>query len=71
MRSLVLTLLLCSSLHAQPSRTALSSEAFAITNVTVIPMTSEQTLPNQTVLVKNGRIAAMGDKTDLPAGIKP
>ena len=42
------------------SRGALADGTFAITNVTVVPMTSEAVIPNATVLVRDGRIAAVG-----------
>jgi imidazolonepropionase-like amidohydrolase len=46
---------------AQPSRGALAEGTFAVTNVTVIPMTgSGEVLADATVLVRNGRIAAVG-----------
>lgn len=70
MRTLLITLLFTSSLYAQPSRTALSSDTFALTNVTVIPMTSEKTLPGMTVLIKQGRIVAVNQKVELPAGTR-
>ncbi|MEQ8689506.1 MAG: amidohydrolase family protein [Pseudomonadales bacterium] len=42
----------------------------AVTGVTVIPMDAERTLPNQTVLIAEGRIVAMGETgtVTLPAG---
>src|SRR5687768_8063378 len=45
---------------AQPSRGALARGTFAITNVSVIPMTSDTVLHDATVLVRDGRIAAVG-----------
>ena len=47
-------------LAAQSTRTALAPGAFAITNVTVVPVTADTVLPNMTVIVRDGRIAAMG-----------
>lgn len=44
---------------AQTSRGALTPGSLAITNVTVIPMTRDTALTNQTVIVENGRIAAI------------
>lgn len=43
----------------------------AITNVTVLPMDREGTLADQTVIVRDGRIAAMGPaaRTPVPAGV--
>lgn len=42
----------------------------AITNVTVIPMDRERTIADQTVVIRDGRIAAMGpaSSTAVPAG---
>ena len=46
---------------AQPSRGALAEGTFAVTNVTVIPMTGPgEVLADATVLVRGGRIAAVG-----------
>ena len=42
---------------------AQQAATYAFTNVTVVPMDRERLLPRQTVVVRNGRIAAMG-----PAG---
>lgn len=39
---------------------AAAQEAVAITNVSVIPMDRERVLPDQTVLVRDGRIVAVG-----------
>jgi hypothetical protein len=41
----------------------------AITNVSVIPMDRERVLPHETVIVRDGRIAAVGpsDHVDIPA----
>ena len=43
---------------------------YAITNVTVVPMDRERLIPGQTVIVRSGRIAAMGPaaRTPIPAG---
>jgi len=51
-----------------PSRGALSRGTLAITGVTVVPMTSERTLSGVTVLVRDGRIAAIGRNVAVPAG---
>lgn len=42
----------------------------AIVNVTVVPMDRERTLARQTVVVRDGRIAAVGphDRVAVPAG---
>ena len=45
---------------AQPSRGALTPGTFAITGVSVVPMTSEIVLKDSTVLVRDGRIVASG-----------
>ena len=57
---------------AQASRGALASGTFAITNVSVIPMTSETVLADATVLVRDGRIAAVGPaaRVRVPAGAR-
>lgn len=54
------------SLFAVP----LAAQVTAFTNVTVIPMDRERTLPDQTVVVQGGRITAMGPagSTPVPAG---
>lgn len=44
---------------AQTSRGALTPGSFAITNVTVIPMTRDTMLANHTVVVQDGRITAI------------
>lgn len=70
MRLLIAFLLLTSSVQAQPSRTALARESFAITNVTVITMTSDQPLVGQTVLIQDGRISGLGSQLEVPAGTR-
>ena len=45
---------------AQPSRGAFTPGSFAITGVSVVPMTSEAILNDSTVLVRDGRIVAVG-----------
>lgn len=47
----------------QASRGSLSRGTFAITNVSVIPMTSETLISDATVLVRDGRIAAVGPRS--------
>lgn len=49
----------------QPSRGALANATFAITNVSVIPMTSETVLKNATVLVQDGRILQVGPSANV------
>src|SRR5574341_218606 len=61
---------------ATPSRGARTAQAqnpTAFVGVTVIPMDRERVLADQTVVVANGRIAAMGPAatTTLPAGTAP
>ncbi len=59
-------------LAAQGSRGALARGSFAITDVTVIPMTADTTLPASTVLVRDGRIAAVGSSWSvrIPSGAR-
>ncbi len=45
---------------AQASRTMLTKGTFAITDVSVVPMTSDTLLTGATVVVRDGRIAAVG-----------
>lgn len=70
MRYIILLLVLTLPLHAQPSRTALSPDSLVITNVTVITMTSEKLIEHANVIVKAGRIVAIEQGKDVPAGIK-
>jgi hypothetical protein len=57
---------------AQPSRGALSAGTLAITDVTVVPMTSATLLKDATILVRDGRIAALGAgrSVTVPAGTR-
>ena len=57
-------------LLAQATRGALHPGTWAITGVTVIPMTSDTLLRNATVLVRDGRIAEVGPaaRVRVPAG---
>lgn len=57
---------------AQPSRGALTPGTIAITDVAVVPMTSDTVLRGQTVLVRDGRIAAVGPSASVsvPAGAR-
>ena len=71
LRSILLTLLSALSLllgapaAAQPAR-----GVYAITDVTVVPMDRERLLPGRTVIVRDGRIEAVGParSTRIPAG---
>jgi imidazolonepropionase-like amidohydrolase len=63
----VLVAVLCAaSLSAQVDRGHLTSGALAITNVTVIPMTTDTVLHGATVVVRDGRIVAVGPARDVP-----
>ena len=46
--------------QGKPSRSALAPGVFAITDVTVIPMTGDTTLREATVVVRDGRITEVG-----------
>jgi hypothetical protein len=52
----------------QKSPVALSKQTFAFINVSVLPLDKEILLSNQTVIIKNGRIAAIGpaEKSQIP-----
>ncbi|CAN5846680.1 amidohydrolase family protein [soil metagenome] len=49
-----------STLPGQASRGALAPGTWAITDVTVIPMTGDTAIPDGTVVVRNGRIVEVG-----------
>lgn len=57
---------------AQPSRGALTAGAFAITNVSVVPMTADVVMPAVTVVVRDGRIETIGSAAAvrLPRGMR-
>ncbi len=59
------------SLHAGAPGTAPHLSSYVITDVTVIPMDGDRTLPRYTVFVDGGLITAMGPSADLrvPAGL--
>jgi hypothetical protein len=61
-----------STVRAQRSRTFLTPGTLAITDVTVIPMTGDTVLRNATVLVRDGRISAMGPPSSIrvPSGAR-
>jgi hypothetical protein len=65
---LVLILFLATSALAQTKSPA--SESVAFVNVNVIPMDKERVLRNQTVIVRNGVIAVVGDakRIKIPSG---
>ena len=48
------------------SAATVAAETVAIVNVNVIPMTEETVLSSQTVVLSDGRIAAIGDVDDVP-----
>ena len=60
------------SARAQGSRGHLTPGTLAITGVTVVPMTSETTLENAVVVVRDGRIEAVGPAgaVAVPAGAR-
>lgn len=51
---IAMALAACAAMNAEAQRT------YAFTNVNVVPMSSETALPDQTVIVQNGRITGMG-----------
>lgn len=67
---LVLVLLAFRPAAAQPSKPSSPSLVMAFVNVSVIPMDRERVLTGQTVVVRDGRIADLGDasKIKVPAG---
>ncbi|HSK75357.1 MAG TPA: amidohydrolase family protein [Thermoanaerobaculia bacterium] len=61
----------CAATRDAANRTGEASDAVAFIGVHVVPMTEEgAVLPDRTVLVRNGRIAAIGPKgeVEIPAG---
>ena len=58
--------------RAQTSRTALTKGSIAITNVAVVPMTSDTVIRDATVLIRNGRITSVGPaaSTKIPVGAR-
>ena len=57
---LIATIIATSAAEGQTSRTALTPGNLAITNVTVIPMSGDTALADATVVVRDGRITAVG-----------
>ncbi len=68
--ALVLQSLLASTGQGQASRGALAAGTYAITDVAVVPMTRDTVLRDATVLVRDGRIVAVGAarNVQVPAG---
>jgi len=67
----VRALLCLSALAAMPVQAQMPARgSYAFTNVNVIPMTSDRVLADQTVVVQDGRITAVGAaaSTQVPAG---
>jgi imidazolonepropionase-like amidohydrolase len=58
--------------QGKPSRSALAPGVFAITDVTVIPMTGDTTLREATVVVRDGRITEVGAarSVKVPSGAR-
>jgi cytosine/adenosine deaminase-related metal-dependent hydrolase len=58
--------------HGQASRGALTPGTFAITDVTVVPMTRDTVIRDATVLVRDGRIAGVGTtrNVQVPSGAR-
>jgi len=63
-----MTKLLFALIFSFAALATVSAQTVAFTNVTVIPMDRERVLANQTVVIKNGLIAEIGDakKVKLP-----
>ena len=70
MSLVVLTVSALQSADGQASRGALARGTVAITNVNVVPMTRDTVIRDATVIVRDGRIAAVGAarSTRVPAG---
>lgn len=64
--------LLAANRVAPASRTPLARGTFAITGVTLIPMTSAQVVEQATVVVRDGRVTAAGpgSRVTVPAGAR-
>ncbi len=60
------------AVYGQASRGALASGTFAITGATVVPMTKDTVIRDATVLVRDGRIAAVGAtrNVQVPSGAR-
>lgn len=70
--ALVLQSLLAPAAQGQASRGALATGTYAITDVAVVPMTRDTVLRDATVLVRDGRIVAVGAarNVQVPAGAR-
>ena len=68
-KAILLLLFLNASIIGQNSQKSSQSNVVAFVNVNVIPMDHERVLPNQTVVVRNGVIAEIGDakRVKVPA----
>ena len=68
----ILALLLPLPSLAQASRGTLTPGSFAITGVTVVPMTKDTVIRDATVLVRDGRIAELGATRNVrvPSGVR-
>lgn len=68
--TLALLLAPAAVLRAQASRGPLSPDDFAITGVTVVPMTTDTVIEDATVVVRDGRITAVGRGAKVPRGVR-
>ena len=59
------TLLLAGAAHAQSTGDAGTADAFAFVDVDVLPMDRDVRLASQTVLVRDGRIVAVGPSASV------
>ena len=66
----ILTTIFAAVAFLWSSSACAASDVYAITDVTVVPMDRERLLPGQTVIVRDGRIAAMGEAAlvSIPEG---
>lgn len=69
MRAILCAFLFLAACFAGP---VAAQNVYAITEVTVVPMDSERLVPGQTVIVRDGRIAAIGPsaETPVPEGVE-
>lgn len=68
----ILVLMFCFVSGIAQETTTFLKGLYAFTNVNLIPMNREQILENQTVIVSDGRITALGEagKTNIPEGVQ-